>query len=363
MHSEVIPTKVNETYSLAPFFELSSDLLCIAGFDGYFKKINPALCKLLGYSKQELLQKPVNSFIHPDDMELTEKHRENIRNSKPLLNFENRYISKEGKTVWLSWTSMPVNEHKLVYAIAKNITHIKHHESERNQLLSEVTKINRHLKQLNYTTAHDLRSPVNNLLAVFSMMDTSNIEDEETLEFIGLLKMASDNLKETLNNYVDDLQSDEILQVRQEELELKEVLDKVTYSLNSLLQDANAGFNINFDAFNTINFNNNYLESIFLNLITNSIKYSHPDRDPEITITTQIVNGTKKLTFSDNGQGFDSKKNQDKVFGLHQKFHDHLDSKGIGLYLVHNHMTNLGGHITVDSVVNEGTTFTLTFKD
>lgn len=363
MYSDDTLAKVNKTYPLAPFFELSSDLLCIAGFDGFFKKVNPALCKLLGYSDKELLDQPINSFIHPDDRILTEKHRENIRNGKPLLNFENRYLSKEGKTVWLSWTSMPVHDQKLVYAIAKNITHIKQHESERNQLLSEVTKANQRLKQLNYTTAHDLRSPVSNLLAVFSLMDTDHIKDPETLEFIRILKTASQNLKQTLDQYVDHLQSDDMLHIKKEKLNLNDVLNKVTESLSSLLKDAKASIITNFETFDTINFSQNYLESIFLNLITNSVKYAHPDRDPEITLTTQVVDGKLQLIYSDNGQGFDSKDNQDKVFGLHQKFHDHEDSKGIGLYLVYNHMTNLGGHISVVSEVNRGTTFTLTFGE
>lgn len=361
MHFQKPTDELGKQYSLSPFFDLSTDLLCIAGFDGYFKKINPALCNLLGYSKKQLLDQPINSFIHPDDRALTEKHRNNIRNGKPLLNFENRYISREGKTVWLSWTSMPVTEHELVYAIAKNITYIKKHESERNQLLTEVTKNNQRLKQLNYTTAHDLRSPVNNLLAVFSMMDTENIKDKETLEFIGILQAASKNLKKTLDNYVDDLQSEDTLQVNTEDLNLQRVLNKVVESLNSLLKDAHAKITTNFAELHTINFNQNYLESIFLNLITNSVKYSHPDRDPEITLTTKIKDGSKQLIFTDNGQGFDSNNNKEKVFGLHQKFHDHKDSKGIGLYLVYNHMTNLGGHISVESEINVGTKFTLTF--
>jgi PAS domain S-box-containing protein len=363
MHFQKPINELDEQYSLSPFFELSSDLLCIAGFDGYFKKVNPALCKLLGYSNKELLDQPINTFIHPDDRILTEKHRENIRNGKPLLNFENRYLSKDGKTVWFSWTSMPVHNRKLVYAIAKNITYIKKHESERNQLLTEATEINQRLKQLNYTTAHDLRSPVNNLLAVFSMLDTENIKDEETLEFIGILRSASENLKNTLDNYVDDLQSNDMLQIQKKELDLKVVLNKVTDSLGSLLKDANAKIITNFDSFKTINFSQNYLESIFLNLITNSVKYAHPDRNPEIILSTSFKDETKQLTFSDNGQGFDSNNNQEKVFGLHQKFHDHKDSKGIGLYLVYNHMTNLGGHISVESAINIGTTFTLTFSD
>lgn len=363
MHFQKPINDIGEYYSLSPFFELSSDLLCIAGFDGYFKKVNPALCTLLGYSNKELLKKPINSFIHPEDQALTEKHRENIRNGKPLLNFENRYLSKDGRSIWLSWTSMPVHEHQLVYAIAKNITYIKEHESERNQLLTEVTEINHRLKQLNYTTAHDLRSPVNNLLAVFSMMDTESIKDEETLEFIGILQSASKNLKNTLDNYVDDLQSHDMLQIQKKELNLNAVFHKVTESLISLLKDANAKITTDFDAFETIMFNQNYLESIFLNLMTNSVKYAHPDRDPEIKLTTRLKDGTRQLIFSDNGQGFDSKNNQERVFGLHQKFHNHEDSKGIGLYLVYNHMTNLDGHISVESEIDVGTTFTLTFAD
>ncbi|MEP5945647.1 MAG: ATP-binding protein, partial [Balneola sp.] len=68
------------------------------------------------------------------------------------------------------------------------------------------------------------------------------------------------------------------------------------------------------------------------------------------------------FTFSDNGIGFDSEANADRIFELNQKFHDHADSKGVGLYLVHNHVTNSGGKISVNSAINKGTTFTITFK-
>lgn len=350
-------------YSLTPFFELSSDLLCIAGFDGYFKKINPALCELLGYTRKELLSQPVNSFIHPEDRDLTTKHRNNIRSGKPLLNYENRYISKSGKIVWLSWTSIPINDKRLVYAIAKNITHRKKHEDERNQLVSELTQTNQRLKQLTYTTSHDLRSPVSNLLSVFNLIDTSTIQDEETLEFFGLLKTASNNLKKTLDNYIDDLHQQETLHVQTEELNIYDILDSVIQSIHSLIRDSNTTFQIHLDDFEVVTFNRSYLESIFLNLITNSIKYAHPDRNPLISITAKKSGGNKQILFSDNGRGFDSDKLQGRVFGLHQKFHNHADSKGIGLYLVYNHITNLQGSITAESKVNKGTTFTLTFKD
>lgn len=355
--------KPASNYSLKPFFELSTDLLCISGFDGYFKRINPALCKLLGYTKEELLSRPINSFIHPDDRNLTSNHRDNIRRGEPLLNFENRYLSKEGNTIWLSWTSIPVDEDELVYAIAKNITHRKKHEEERNQLVSQLTQTNKRLKQLTYTTSHDLRSPVSSLLAVFTLIDTNTIKDKETLELFGLLKTASLNLKKTLDNYVENLDQDGTLNVPTTELNILNVLNSVKQSIHSFILDSNTQFHVELTDFETVIFNRAYLESIFLNLITNSIKYAHPDHKPVISITTKNEPGIKQLIFSDNGRGFDSEKLQGKVFGLHQKFHDHEDSRGIGLYLVYNHMVNLGGKISVESKINEGTTFTLTFKD
>lgn len=345
-------------YSLLPFFESSPDLLCIAGFDGYFKKVNPALYNLLGFSEMELLSKPINSFVHPEDQEGTQKRRNSIQQGKPLLNFENRYVSKSGQILWLSWTSMPLHDKELVYAIAKNITHKKEQETKRNQLITDLSETNERLKQLNYYTSHDLRSPVTNLLAVFSMLDTSNIKDTETLDFIGILEQATQNLKSMLDKYLDDLKGDEI---KLEELDLSVVIEFVRLSLDSLIRDSNTQFTIDLEEFNTVTFNRTYLESVFLNLITNSIKYAHPNHDPFIKIKSRVTNGTKQLIFSDNGQGFDSEMIKGKIFKLKQTFHDHKDAKGIGLYLVHNHITSLGGNITVDSEVDKGTTFTISF--
>ena len=133
-------------------------------------------------------------------------------------------------------------------------------------------------------------------------------------------------------------------------------------SLNALIKTSKANIKADFSALENVNFNRTYLESIFLNLITNSIKYGRPGVLPQVNIRSATVNGVGQLSFTDNGLGFDMDKVKDKIFGLHQKFHDHGDSKGIGLYLVYNHVTSLGGNITVDSVVDEGTTFTITFK-
>ena len=116
---------MSKTFDLEYFYELSPDLLCVAGYDGYFKKINPAVFKTLGYTAEELMSRPINSFVHPDDRMITQDKRESIKKNNPLLNFENRYITKNSEVVWLSWTSMPIPRDKVVFAIAKNITYHK----------------------------------------------------------------------------------------------------------------------------------------------------------------------------------------------------------------------------------------------
>ena len=178
----------SNSYKTDLFFELSLDLHFIAGYDGYLKKVNPAVVNTLGYSEEELYSKPINAFVHEDDVIITSRHRENLHKNSPLLNFENRYMHKNGDIVWLSWTAIPYDSEKLVYAIAKNVTHKKHNEQERNVLVSSLTKMNENFKHLTYTIAHDLRSPINNLLSLIDLIDTTKIQDTETIQMLNLIR-------------------------------------------------------------------------------------------------------------------------------------------------------------------------------
>jgi PAS domain S-box-containing protein len=351
------------TFNLELFFELSPDLLCIAGYDGYFKRINPTVSKTLGYTKEELFAQPISSFIHPEDQDMTAMNREKLLRNTPLLHFENRYVTKSGETVWLSWTSMPIESESVVFAIAKIITHKKKQEDDRNALLASLTKVNQDLKNLNYTTSHDLRSPVSNLLSLFQVWDVSKIQDKEALAFINMLKLAAEDLKETLNGYVDVLNQKDAVNILVESLDLQECLNTVLHSLQSLIQSTKTHIHIDFSALPIINFNKGHLKSIFMNLVTNSIKYARPGHHPDISISSHIENGVKQLIYADKGLGFDMEKVKHRIFGLHQTFQDAADSKGIGLYLIYNHVTSLGGKISVESAVNEGARFLISFKD
>lgn len=104
------------------FLELTPDLVCVAGKDGYFKKVNPAVIEKLGFTEEELFARPISSFIHPDDRDATSVRRADLLGGQPLLNFENRYVTKTGNIIWLQWSSIYFSDKEIVFAIAKDVT-------------------------------------------------------------------------------------------------------------------------------------------------------------------------------------------------------------------------------------------------
>jgi PAS domain S-box-containing protein len=115
------------------FFNLSSDLLCVMGLDGYFKRLNPSWPRVLGWSENELLARPVSEFIHPDDRERTLQASEGRAHSVPPRGWENRYLCKDGSFRWLAWQSVTGTDSgaALVFAIARDITERRQLDGER----------------------------------------------------------------------------------------------------------------------------------------------------------------------------------------------------------------------------------------
>ena len=113
------------------FFELSLDLLCIAGLDGFFRRVNPSWTRVLGWSEAELLSRPVVDFMHPEDRERTLQARARLATGIPVVGLENRYLRKDGSYRWLSWQSSLYSEAGLVVAVARDITERRQSDEER----------------------------------------------------------------------------------------------------------------------------------------------------------------------------------------------------------------------------------------
>jgi PAS domain S-box-containing protein len=130
------------------FFALSLDMLCIAHFSGYFKRLNPAWEKTLGFSREELQSKPMFEFVHPDDLERTRDQNQTVRSGGQALVFENRYRCKDGSYKWLLWNATADIDHQVIYAVARDITDRKQAEHEREQLLGELQTALAEVKEL-----------------------------------------------------------------------------------------------------------------------------------------------------------------------------------------------------------------------
>jgi PAS domain S-box-containing protein len=349
-------------------FNAAVSLNAVAGFDGYFKRVNPMWTDICGWSLEEMTSKPFMDFVHPDDRDSTRRAASYIAGGNHLRTFENRYLCKNGTYRWLLWSSAsdPVNE--LIYATAIDITERK--KSEEELLLSKkgletlavsLQEQNRQLDEFAHIISHNLRSPVGNIKALINLLNDKSSLDDYRLIF-GKLKNVSNNLGETMNDLMDTLRVKKEDQVERSEVRFKEILDKVIQSLEGELIRAEASVTFSFDQAPVISYSKPYLESIVLNLLSNAVKYRSAERKPAIHFETTMNKKSIELLVRDNGLGIDLSKYGDKLFGLHKTFHGNQEARGVGLFLIKTQVEALGGSITAESEVGKGTAFRILFS-
>ena len=136
--AETAPDDPGQRFFEERFFAVSIDLLCMLGHDGYFKRLNPAWERTLGYGMDELMSRPFLEFVHPDDRARTLEQNASVRQGEQALGFENRYVCKDGSHRWFLWNAVSDSAHRVIYSVARDITQRKRAEEEREQLVREL---------------------------------------------------------------------------------------------------------------------------------------------------------------------------------------------------------------------------------
>jgi len=246
---------------------------------------------------------------------------------------------------------------------SQNISEQKRNETEKEMLIEELTQNNSDLRQFSYITSHNLRAPLSNLLGIIKLLDTTTITDPMTTMLLQNFEECTLQLNDTVNDLINVLIIKNNVNAKKEKLDIRKIFERVTHSVQNVIEQNQVTITADFDSVYEIDFNRSYLESILLNLVTNAVKYKSPKRSPEVRVRTEKTSDGVTLFFSDNGLGIDLQRYKDRIFGLYQRFHDHADSKGLGLYIVNSQIRVMGGEIDVESEVDKGTTFIIRFKN
>lgn len=177
-----------------------------------------------------------------------------------------------------------------------------------------------------------------------------------------------DNIKdisESLNSTIEHLNEVVTIQTQTHDnkvdVKFNNIIGLVKKAINRIIRETNSTIITDFSQVSSIPYIPAYMESILLNLITNAIKYKHPDRAPIINVKTYSQDNNTFLEVSDNGIGIDLDKFGNKLFGMYKTFHYNKDAVGIGLFITKNQIESLNGQISVESTVNKGTTFKIQF--
>lgn len=355
--------------------ESAPDAMVIVNEKGKIQLINKQSEKLFGYTPEELFDKPVEMLIptrfttrhptHRNSFFSTPKTRE-MGEGKELYG-----LKKNGEEIPIQISLSPLHteEGLLVSAAIRDITKQKlaeHKLIEAKENLEGIAQKlsdqNKQLADFTHITSHNLRAPVGNLNSLLEIYNDSESETER-IDLFNKFETVIHHLTLTLNTLVEALKtkmgdSEEDL----EDIMFEKILSSTKEILAGKILESRAIIKNDFSIVSSIRYNKIYLESIFLNLIGNAIKYRAEGRVPEICITSEVENGKVLLKFSDNGLGMDLERHGHKLFGLNKVFHRHPDAKGVGLFLTKTQIEAMGGTISASSKVDVGTTFTINFK-
>ncbi|ASU36349.1 PAS domain S-box protein [Mucilaginibacter xinganensis] len=324
--------------------------------DGSFDYYNKHWYNYTGLTPEETKEKGWDTVLHPDD----------VKNDFALWEQAVATGQPYQSEIRLKRASDAVYKWHLARALAmrdENGNVIKWFGSctdidEYKRALDLENRISQ-FEDFNRIVAHNLRGPAGSIDMILNMMSASDTREEKD-EYLKMLKQSSSTLIETLNELMKVLEVRNNQNLPYDDCDLNDITLNVKQMLTGQIISKKAIISTHFHIA-VMKFPKMYLESIFYNMISNSLKYSKTDVPPEIDITAQNKAGRMVLVFSDNGIGIDMKRHAKNIFKLNHTFHSGYDSKGVGLFMTKTQIETFGGTISVESKPGAGSKFTITF--
>jgi PAS domain-containing protein len=311
------------------------------------------------------LYEAYRSKYHSEDLPKLDILLENAIKKEEGFVFEHRIICRDNSIKYLSGIGKIVKNSKGdvtgIKGTVQDITDRKNAEIELSNSFDIVTDQNKRLLNFSYIVSHNLRSHAGNIGSLIGLLEETN-SPEEKVEIMRHMKVVSNLLNETMINLNDIVSIQKNINLVIEPLNVKEYINKAIGVLREQILLKKATINNSVPDNLVVNYNPAYLESIVLNFLSNSIKYSDPERPPIITIDCFEESDMIVMQIADNGVGIDMEKYGDKLFGMYKTFHGNKDARGIGLFISKNQIEAMGGKIEVESKLGKGTTFKIYVK-
>jgi two-component system, sensor histidine kinase and response regulator len=365
------------------FFSLSLDLLCFAGFDGYFKRLSPSWSRTLGFTDAELRAKPFLEFIHPDDRDSSAREASKIQSGAHLIHFENRFCCRDGSYRWLSWTAVPLLEDQLICAAGRDVTDRKladEREAENaermSQLVRELAAAKAKAEAATHAKAdflanmsHEIRTPMTAIIGMAELALVTRLTSEQR-EYVGTIAQAAQALLAIVNDILDFSK----IEARKLELErvafpLRDTVEELTKTLAFRAQQKGLELacHVRSDAPDEVIGDPGRLKQVLTNLVGNAIKFTEQG---EVVVKVDVASIDQEavvLHFAvvDTGIGIPAGKRSlifDAFAQADTSTTRTFGGTGLGLAIATELVSLMGGTMWLDSEVGVGSTFHFTAR-
>lgn len=346
-------------------FRCVSDIVVVADDNGYFREVNPAFSRTLGYSAEELMSKPLIEFIHPDDRLATlDELARQSRGQFDTLNFENRYVCKDGSSRLFSWNAYYEADGKLFFGIARDITERKRYEEALGKAKDAAEAANRAKSEFLANMSHEIRTPMTAIVAATQLLQSHGVS-EGLKKYLEIILTSSESLLAIIDDILD------LSKIEAGKVELA----RATFSLRETIRDAVnthitvariKGITIKTDILSEVPDDlvgdKLRLKQILLNLVGNAVKFTNRG---SVTISVTMLerrSDTALLRFDVTDTGIGIKpESMEKIFAPFSQEDSSSTRKfggtGLGLAICTRLVNLMGGKIWAESTEGKGSIF------